>query len=102
MKRATKIGSTIAAAALIVTATPASATPYDASCTSGGQSSFTAVKRGWYLYAWRTGTTANGTGLVYLNSGETKYLTTPGAVTSSSKFGVMTSTSTTYAYIYCS
>ena len=105
MTRAAKLGSALAAAALIFSATPASATPYNASCASvgaGGQSSFTAVKRGWYLYAWRTGTTANGGGVVYLRAGQVMNLATPSAVTSSSRFGVMTTTSTTYAYIYCS
>mgnify|MGYP006293319893 CR=1 FL=1 len=90
------------ALALGLAAVPAAATPYDATCSAtGGGSSFVAVKRGWYLYAWRTGTTANGGGVVYLRAGQRMDLSNPVAVTSSSKFGVMTSTSTTYAYIYC-
>jgi hypothetical protein len=102
MKKTFRLGAVAAAAILLFSATPAAAVPYNAACAVNGQSSFTAVKRGWYLYAWRTGTTANGGGLVYLQAGETKTLTTPGAVTSSSKFGVATSTSMTYAYILCS
>lgn len=97
-----KTAAATLALAFALVATPAIAVPYDATCSSsGGSSSFTAVKRGWYFYAWRTGTTANGRGVAYLRAGQQLTLSNPGGLDNSSRFGVLTGTSTTYAYVYC-
>lgn len=74
---------------------------YGASCTVGATSTFTAVKRGFYAWTWRTGSTVNGGGVKYLSAGQSWTPTTPGAADSTTRFGVLT-TSKTFAYVTCS
>lgn len=74
---------------------------YGATCAVGSQSSFTANKRGYYTWVWRTGSTVNGSGVRFLGAGQTWVISTPGSVNNTSRFGVLT-TSTTFAYITCS
>jgi hypothetical protein len=75
---------------------------YSAACSYAGNSSFTAVKRGFYSYVWRTGSTVNGGGVVYLRAGNSFSIATPIGTNNTTRFGVVTSTSTAFAYIFCS
>jgi hypothetical protein len=101
------ISLSICSVLLIVAApTPASAVEYpayNASCdVSDGISTFTAVKRGFYTFTWRTGSTVNGFGLRYLTAGESiGVLNNPSGVNSSTRFGVVSSSSKNFAYITC-
>lgn len=94
----------VAALGLAVPATSNAATAtnaFSAACTAGGSSSFTATVRGWYAWTWRTGTTVNGSGYRYLNAGQSVNESTPGAVDTTSKFGVVGAKSRTYSYVTC-
>lgn len=73
---------------------------YSASCEVGGNSSFTATKRGFYAWVWRTGSTVNQYGFQYLSPGQTLTNTTPGGATTSTRFGVLTG-SRSFAYVTC-
>lgn len=73
---------------------------YSASCTVSGTSTFTAARRGFYTYVWRTGSTVNGYGVKYLSAAQSWILTTPSAANNTTRFGVLT-TSTTFAYVTC-
>lgn len=74
---------------------------FSATCSDAGNSSFVATKRGFYTYVWRTGSTTNGGGIVYLRAGQAFEIDSPDAVEAGqTRFGVLT-TSRTFAYITC-
>ena len=74
---------------------------YSAGCdVSDNQSTFTANKKGFYSYVWRTGNTINGYNVRYLTAGETFSPTNPSGVTTSTRFGVVTG-SRAFAYVTC-
>lgn len=94
----------VAALGLAVPATSNAATAsnaFSASCSVSGNSSFTATVSGWYAWTWRTSRTVNGYGYRYVNAGDTVSETTPAAVGSTSKFGVVGAKSRTYSYVTC-
>lgn len=70
-----------------------------ASCEVGGDSTFTAPRNGWYLWAWRDGTTYLGGGVAYLMKDAVKTVPTPVAADDTTKFGVIGGK--TYDYPTC-
>lgn len=103
MKKRAALSSFLIAFSLVMipgSATAAEYPAFGASCEVGGNSSFTATKRGYYSWVWRTGTTVNGSGIQYLSAGQTVTAATPAGTTTGTRFGVVTS-SKTFAYITC-
>jgi hypothetical protein len=105
MKKRAVLASTLIMFSVAVLPSSAQAVEYNAygaACVVGsaGSSTFTATKRGFYVWVWRTGSTVNGSGVQYLSAGQTKVLATPSATTTSTRFGVLTG-SATFAYVTC-
>lgn len=103
MKKRATLSSVLMAISLAIIPGSAKAAEYPAfgaSCEVGGNSSFTAAKRGFYAWVWRTGSTVNSSGVQYLTAGQVVTISTPGSTTTSTRFGVLTG-SKTFAYITC-
>ena len=102
--KAAAMVAVIAATLTIPTAAIANEYPaYGAICdVSDNESTFTATKKGFYSYVWRTGNTINGYNVRYLTAGQTFTTTNPsgGVITTSTRFGVVTG-SRTFAYVTC-
>ena len=94
------LGLLVAATVIAPSANSAEYPAFSASCTVGSTSSFTATKKGYYTYVWRTGNSVNGYGVKYLSAGASWSPNTPGTATTSTRFGVVT-TSTSFAYVTC-
>ena len=62
---------------------------------------FTATTAGTYGWVWRTGMTVNGYRYRRLSAGESVSVATPGAASTSTLFGVVSSKSTNYSYVTC-
>jgi hypothetical protein len=93
--------ATIAALGLMAPASSDAANAFGASCVVGGNSTFTATTAGTYGWTWRTGMAVNGYSYRRLSAGESVSVATPGAASTSTLFGVVSSKSTNYSYVTC-
>jgi hypothetical protein len=103
MKKRAALSSFLIAISLVMIPGSAPAAEYPAfgaSCEVGGNSSFTAAKRGFYAWVWRTGSIVNSSGVQYFTAGQVVTISTPVSTTTSTRFGVLTG-SKTFAYITC-